>query len=192
MTLTPEIQRLIEQARIVSFESWANAYSLELITRFQAADDTKQYLSDDDLAWISQRHPALISGVTFAKVLRDQAPELIAKARQEVLNQFPDITEPGGGLYPAPRADACWRDFWHFLRCITYGIAAQRLDYTRPEGLQAMEELYQALQVPLEAMIVGLSALKTASVDLIASDETLFAPYFDLLLQALRQFRNPT
>ncbi len=33
-----------------------------------------------------------------------------------VLGRFPGITEPGGGLYPAARSDACWRDFCAFLQ----------------------------------------------------------------------------
>jgi Phycobilisome protein len=193
MALTPEIQRLIEQARIVSFDTWSDHYPSEFIARFQVADDTKQYLNDDDLAWLGHEFPELMPSARYAQQLRDQAPELIDQARKTVLAQFPGITVPGGGLYPPARADACWRDFWHFLRCITYGIAAQRLDYTRLEGLQAMEALYEALQVPLDAMIVGLNALKTASLQQISPEVNSadsFAPYFDPLIQALRQFKT--
>ncbi|QYO68420.1 S46 family peptidase [Leptolyngbya sp. 7M] len=86
--------------------------------------------------------------------------------------------------------DASWRDFWHFLRCITYGIAGQHLDYTSPEGLHYMRLLYQELQVPLDAMVVGLEGIKTASLNRVELGQPdALAPYFDHLIVQLSQFR---
>jgi allophycocyanin-B len=78
---------------------------------------------------------------------------------------------PGGGLYPAERAEACWRDFWHFLRCVSYGIAGGRSDYLSDVGLAYMQQLYRELNVPLAAMVVGVTGLKSASLKRLAATD---------------------
>jgi hypothetical protein len=75
------------------------------------------------LQQIQQLVPSSTAFISVTKDLRDRVHEIVDEARTQVLATFPNITQPGGGLYPPARADACWRDFWHFLRCITYGIA---------------------------------------------------------------------
>ncbi|MBW4657345.1 MAG: phycobilisome protein [Drouetiella hepatica Uher 2000/2452] len=188
--LSEKTLELIKKARIVSFATWQSAYAPEILQRFQAADDQGRYLTDEDLVEIQAIAPSPISSqLDTVKMLRDRVNEIITEARGQVLETFPNITQPGGGLYPADRADACWRDFWHFLRCITYGIAGQRTDYTSAEGLQAMQLLYQELQVPLDAMVIGLEGIKTASLTRVASEqqETL-APYYDRLIEQLKRF----
>ena len=187
--LSEKVQKLIQKSRIVRFDHWRDTQSAEVIDRVQAADDAGRYLTDEDLQPIQQSelHSAFIPVV---QGLRDRATEIVDEARTQVLTTFPNITQPGGGLYPAERAEACWRDFWHFLRCITYGIAGHRTDYTSPEGLSAMNLLYQELQVPLDAMIVGLEGIKTASLKRVEPDQQApLAPYFDHLIEQLRQFR---
>lgn len=185
-SLSPRVKELIVKARIVSFDGWQDQFDEAAIARLQTADDERIYLDDTVLE--------SMPGGDIARLLRDHASTIVDAARTQVLKQFPGITEPGGGLYPAVRADACWRDFWHFLRCITYGIAAQRSDYTSVTGLTYMEQLYQELQVPLDAMVYGLRSLKTASkqqlcaLDLAIDDDQL-TPYFDHLIDALSQFQ---
>ena len=183
--LSPVVQELIVKARIVSFADWSPSHTAEVIARFQAADDQKRYLTDQDLAALTNQ-----STVPAVVLLRDRAAEIVDQARVGVLQQFPDILEPGGGLYPEMRAEACWRDFWHFLRCVTYGIAGQQVAYTSQAGLLAMEQLYVELQVPLPAMVVGLEGLKTASLQRL--DGGLggsIEPYFDRLIAALKAFQ---
>lgn len=184
--LSDKAKQLIPKARIVSFATWDDLHDRETIARFQAADDAGRYLTDADLAKLADR-----SGADAARLLRDQADEIVTEARSHLLAQFPHITEPGGELYPPLRAQACWRDFWQFLRCITYGIAGGNLDYTSDRGLQYMELLYQELKVPLPAMVVGLEALKEASLQRLASDRAAeLAPYFDRMICALKDFRD--
>ncbi len=173
---------LIDKARIVSFATWSKTHTPESLQLLQAADDDRRYLTDADLATIDP-----ISSAPAATFLRDHASEIIDEARAEVLAQFPGITAPGGGLYPPERATACWRDFWQFLRCITYGIAGQRADYTSPIGLDYMNQLYRELQVPLPAMVAGLQALKSASLRRLENSESM-AVYFDRLINDLQQF----
>lgn len=189
--LSDTVKELIKKARIVSFDSWRATHPPEAITLFQAADDQGCYLSDADFQQLQHLAPQTTALVPIAQLLSDQAVEIVDEARKQLLETFPTITEPNGGLYPSERAEACWRDFWHFLRCITYGIAGQHPDYTNPDGLDAMRLLYQELHVPLDAMIVGLKGIKAASLKRI--DDTALerlSPYFDHLIEQLSQFQH--
>ena len=191
--LSDKVKELIKLARIVSFATWQSKYSAQTIDIFQKADDEGRYLRDQDLQRLSQLQPELEESLAQAKLLRDQASELVEKARQGVIAAFPSITEPGGGLYPPMRAEACWRDFWHFLRCISYGVAGASVDYTSQEGLNYMEQLYQELQVPLDAMVLGLEKLKFYSLEKFAeSKRDDLAPYFAQLIEQVSKFKtNP-
>jgi Phycobilisome protein len=187
--LSETAKKLIAQARIVDFAAWAATHPAAAIAHFQAADDAGRYLSDADCQTITNLAPATVALMPIAQQWRDQVADIVDEARAGVLAKFPGITEPGGGLYPAARADACWRDFWHFLRCITYGVAGQHTAYTSATGLHYMNLLYQELAVPLAAMVQGVEGLKTASLNRCESDQKVtLAPYFDHLITQLSQF----
>jgi hypothetical protein len=189
MPLSEHVQDLIEKSRMVSFDPWRQVYPAKAIQLWQTADDERRYLTDDDLAQLQELLPDLKVGLDVAKTLRDDVNAIVESARALVLETFPGITEPGRSLYPAERASACWRDFWHFLRCITYGISAHRADYTSAEGLHYMQLLYQELQVPLDAMVVGLEGIKQSSLSRLTITTLPLEPYFDHLILQLRQFR---
>jgi Phycobilisome protein len=191
MELTSNIKELIIKARIVSFDSWKSIYAPAIIDLFQSADDRREYLTEDELDRIQTQSPKTSDLIPVARLLRDSATEIVDDARAQVLTTFPTITQPGGGLYPAERAEACWRDFWHFLRCVTYGIAGGSVEYTSDVGLHNMDLLYRELQVPVDAMVLGLQELKTASLARVEPDLKLtLAPYFDRLITKLQGFQK--
>ena len=193
MTMPPlseKVQALIQKAQIVSFATWQDTHSPEALEVFQSANDGRQYLTDEDLKQIGLLAPGTTLLNPIAQQLRDRATEIVDEARVGVLATFPGITQVGGGLYPELRAEACWRDFWHFLRCITYGIAGQHTDYTSAEGLGYMQQLYQELQVPLDAMVVGLEGIKTASLKRVEPEQQAeLIPYFEHFITALSRFQ---
>jgi hypothetical protein len=189
--LSATVRELITKARIVSFAAWESTHPAAAIAIFQAADDAGRYLTDEDLQQI-QTFAAQSSGlIPVAQLLRDRVNEIVSEAREQVLATYPDIVHPGGGLYPPERAIACWRDFWHFLRCITYGIAGSHSEYTSDIGLHYMKLLYQELKVPLDAMVLGLESIKAASLKRCEPDEqATLTPYFDHLIAQLSRFRD--
>jgi hypothetical protein len=188
--LSETAKQLIPKARIVSFAPWQNLHSAEIIQLFQAADDEGRYLTDADLARLRPDGPGHPQA---ARILRENAPEIVADARAQVLTQCPGICESGGELYPPARAEACWRDFWHFLRCITYGIAGGSTEFTSTEGLENMELLYQELRVPLGAMVLGLEHLKAAGLQRVEPQlRDRLAPYFDCLIEQMKRFQPQT
>jgi len=189
MELSDSVKDLIKKSRIMDFSSWRPGHPPESIARFQQADDERRYLTDEDFESIAKFAPKMTTAIPVARKLRDEAAEIVDEARIQLLEKFPGISEPGGRLYPQERADACWRDFWHFLRSITYGIAGGRRDYTSQLGLHHMEALYRELQVPIDAMASGLKELKAASLKrLDASQHSAIGPYFDHLILHLEHF----
>ncbi|MGQ9865514.1 MAG: phycobilisome protein [Pseudanabaenaceae cyanobacterium] len=139
------------------------------------ADREGRFLTDAELAQLPERYRQ------EARILREQASVLVDRARGEVLARFPGIAAPGGDLYPETRAAACWRDLWHFLRCIAYTVAADRPDAFDEPGLAAMAALYRELRVPLPAMVVGVQALQHHS-------PAPLALFFAAALQRLQRF----
>jgi hypothetical protein len=187
--ITEKVRELIQKSRIVSFATWQDFYPSIAIAIFQTADDQGRFLTNEDLQNLQQLIPAIADNIAIVKLLTDQASVIVDEARAQVLAAFPEITQEGGGLYPPERANACWRDFWHFLRCITYGIAGKRPDYLSAEGLQFMKLLYKELQVPIAAMILGLESVKIASLNRTTAEEkALLSPYFDCLINELQLF----
>jgi hypothetical protein len=187
--LTDRIKDLIARARIVSFASWTSIHPAASIEIFQAAEDRRVYLTDEDYAKIAILSPQTSQLIPIAELLRDHVVEIVDEARSSVMAQFPDIDKPGGSLYPAERAEACWRDFWHYLRPVTYGLAGGQSNYTSAEGFRNMQSLYQELEIPIDAMTVGLEGLKTASLKRIDPNQwTIVVPYFDHLITQLKAF----
>jgi Phycobilisome protein len=189
MELSDSVKDLIKKARIMDFSSWRPGHPPESIDRFKLADDERRYLTDEDFEVVASLAPKMTGSIPVARLLRDEATEIVDEARVQLLEKFPGILEPGGRLYPQERADACWRDFWHFLRSVTYGIAGGRRDYTSQVGLHHMEALYGELMVPIDAMATGLKELKAASLKrLDDSEKVTIGPYFDHLILHLEHF----
>ena len=187
--LTERAKQLIPKARIVSFKGWEEVLPTEIIQSFQVADDEGRYLTQKDLNFLKSGSQLPIFSIDAASFLGEYAAEIVDEAREKVLAAYPNITAEGGDLYPRVRAEACWRDFWHFLRCITYGMAGNNTNFTSQEGLYNMNLLYQELLVPLSAMVCGLEAIKTASLKRFNPEQQAeLVPYFDHLLIKLKEF----
>jgi hypothetical protein len=185
------VKELIIKSRIVSFDRWASTHDPEIIQIFQTADNDRSYLTAAQLTHIAAKSPHTSQLIPIVRQIDDRKTEIIDRSRERVLAHFPTITQPGGGLYPPERAQACWRDFWQFLRCITYGLAGGSPEYTSDAGLEYMRQLYRELAVPLEAMVVGLEGLKIYSIEAIdPSDTGVVVPYFDVLIAKLRSFQS--
>ncbi len=189
MELSDGVKDLIKKARIMDFSSWRPGHPPESIALFKQADEERRYLTDADFEVIEELAPKLAGMIPVARILRDQASEIVDEARVKLLAKYPGILDPGGRLYPQERADACWRDFWHFLRSITYGIAGSRRHYTCQLGMHYMEMLYIELQVPIDAMLMGLKEVKVSSLKrLDESDQATIGPYFDHLIKHMDHF----
>ncbi len=192
MQLSQKQRELIENAQIINFQSWQTAYQSDVIHLFQVANTERRFLSDEDWRLLQSMVPSCTNVMTVANMLRDDSNIIVNAAKEQILQTFPNITQPGGDLYPPIRSESCWRDLWNFLRCISYGVAGQIPDYTCPQGLSYLQMLYQELDVPLDAMLVGLKSLKADSLKRIeAAQQDVVAPCFDHLIAKLELFESP-
>ena len=123
----------------------------------EEADHTKRLLSTDEINQLCAN-----SGVNASALnaLQQQVEHLVDTTRQELLAEQPELVQPGGALHPAHRAEACWRDCFHFLRVCLYGVAIRRPNVTDPEGMEALGELYRAVGVPIDALLIALACLR--------------------------------
>ena len=123
----------------------------------QQADQERRLLSSSEIQSLCQ-----LSGVMAAPLeqLQAQAQPLVDQARHDLLEAQPHLVKPGGALYPEHRAEACWRDCFHFLRVCCYAVAVAQPKFTNPQGMAALGELYAALGVPVDGLLLALARLQ--------------------------------
>jgi len=183
------IEELVSKSHILDFGDWSDDHSEAVLAVFRRADAERRFLTNEDLQCLARLEPHNAARQQVARTLREQIAAILSDSRVGILAQFPTIAEPGGHLYPPVRAESCGRDLWHYLRCISYAIAADQPRFTSDAGLRHLELLYRQLHVPFEAMVLGLASLKVASLlrcPVEQYDE--LAPYFDHLIDRLRHF----
>jgi Phycobilisome protein len=96
-----------------------------------------------------------------AMLIRDNADDIVCAARSGIWQRHPGIGDEGGGLWPQFRADACWRDMLNFARVASYGCCGS--PYLSVDGCGIMDEIYDCLEVPRDAMLTGIKAAAEAS-----------------------------
>ena len=154
-TADATVHQLIKQARVLGL-----AQNPELPAAIRlclaSADQQRRGLHDEEILQICS-----LSGVDprLPRTLQDRAELLVTEARRHLLMQQPQLTAPGGALHPEERAEACWRDCWHFLRVLIYSIASGRSAFTDSEGMAALRKLYALKGVPIHAMTIALEEL---------------------------------
>ena len=123
-----------------------------------SANKEKRLLSTQELKILCNRSH---SDANKLEELQTKLPQLIDEAKKILLTRIPNITEPGGSLYPKERAEACWRDCFHFARISIYGTAAGDTNITDKQGLKVVKELYSILEVPVNALVICLKELQS-------------------------------
>ncbi|MCP9830662.1 phycobilisome polypeptide [Synechococcus sp. HJ21-Hayes] len=124
----------------------------------QQADAEARALSEDELSAICS-----ISTVNAEHLqrLQSKTPLIVTSAKGQLLREDPGLVLTGGALYPGARAEACWRDCWHFLRVTIYAVAVERPIFTHPPGVRGLGDLYRELRVPVNSMALAIGFLKT-------------------------------
>ena len=162
MTTPPvQLQQLIQRAKVLGLSTDC-VLTDKTRHRLSIADQERRQLSQQELAQICSECG---TDQTLPERLQNKADALVETARRHLIRQQPELTAEGGALYPQDRADACWRDCWNFLRVIIYAIAAGQSEFTDPEGMAALRELYALMDVPLEGMTIALDQLQQLTLN---------------------------
>ena len=99
----------------------------------------------------------------------------------------PEYVATGGNAYGQKQRAQCLRDFSWYLRLVTYGVLAGSTSFIENTGLVGAREMYNSLGVPMQGMVEAMRCLKTASIALVSSnDSILLEPYFDYLVQGMQ------
>ncbi len=157
---TQQIRELAQQSKVCGL-SQDLSLPENLRDLIDNADQNKRLLNDNEISlccnWSGLATAPLIA-------LQSQVSELVDQARADLLKEQPELVQPGGKLFPADRAEACWRDCFHFLRVSIYGAALRRTAITDPNGMHSLAELYALLEVPVPALLLALDRLRQHSV----------------------------
>ena len=175
----PDVKTLIQNAQV---QGLSTNLALPQATRtiISKADKAQRLLTHEELEDICQASG--VDGGLPGNLLR-RADQLVNQARAHLLEAQPQLVEPGGPLFPAERAEACWRDCWNFLRVIIYAVACNQSTFTNPQGMAALRELYRQMNVPTEGMNIALDQLKEHAMERISkkSDQQLIRDCFQHL-----------
>ena len=155
-----EFQQLIQAARVQGLSEDLTLPE-EVRAIVGSADQAKRPLTPAELKQVCEISNA---DPQVAIRLQDRANALVDQARNHLLREQPQLVQPGGALYPAERAEACWRDCWQFFRVIIYAYVCARPDFTNPEGMAALRQLYQQLNVPVLGLNIALKQLQGLTV----------------------------
>jgi hypothetical protein len=150
------IRQLAAKAQVLGLPQQPNL-SQSIRQLLQEADQERRLLSSSEVQSLCQQ-----SGVMAAPLqqLQGQAQPLVDQARHDLLEAQPHLVKTGGALYPEHRAEACWRDCFHFLRVCCYAVAVAQPKFTNPQGMAALGELYTALGVPVDGLLLALARLQ--------------------------------
>ena len=159
---SPKIKELIKVANVFALPKHSKLP--EKNTKILAsADKAKRLLSLEELNILCENSHC---NAKKLEELQHRLPSLINEAKAVLLRKQPEITEKGGSLYPKERAEACWRDCFHFARISIYGTAVGETNITDKEGLKAVHELYSILEVPVDALGICLKELQLKCIEI--------------------------
>ena len=153
---SPKVRELIKVANIFALPK-QNRLPEKCTKILESANKSKRLLSRKELNILCKNSSCKAEKL---EEMQHRLPSLINEAKAILLRKQPEITEKGGSLYPKERAEACWRDCFHFARISIYGTAVGETDITDKEGLKAVHELYSILEVPVDALAICLKELQ--------------------------------
>jgi len=181
-----EISQLAKAAKVCGI---SNRNSLPEAARvlIAKADTSKRFLSAEELKAICN---CCNTSEDAIRLLIAGSNQVIDEARRQLLTQQPQLTMPGGELFPEPRAEACWRDCQQFLRVIIYGVACDCTEITHVAGMSALRQLYKEMEVPIPAMIYILARMRALTTQILetsghAHEASCLNKAFDNLCNAL-------
>ena len=185
------IKELVNKAQLFGLHK-SNRLAERYKTILNSANKDKRLLTLSEIKILSEKSNCDAKNLY---ALQNELPELINNAKNKLLVKMPDITQPNGALYPKERAEACWRDCFHFARISIYGTATGDANITDQQGLEAVKELYKILGVPVNALALCLRELQLNCEQLLTKDShkrdvKILNACFDHLISSMEIMTN--
>jgi hypothetical protein len=178
------IQALVKAARVLGLHK-RDALPDQIRKILAEADQQGRMLEKTEIELLCTRSKVDPDALT---VLQSKANALVNQTKQLLITKQPELLAPGGALFPASRADACWRDCYHFLRVSCYAVAVGEPKLTDPKGIQGLQALYEALAVPIPALLFALAELRHLATETYRS--IAFPKDVELLDAAIRELES--
>ena len=148
------------------------------------ADDALRYPSSGELKNIQSFLQTGEQRIRIVTILAAAEKKIVDAASKELWKLHPDYIAPGGNSYGQKQRAQCLRDYGWYLRLVTYGVLAGDIGPIEQIGLIGVRDMYNSLGVPVNGMADGITALKTAALNLLSDeDAAAAAPYFDYIIQ---------
>ena len=150
------------------------------------ADAEARYLSPGELDRIKSFVSSGERRLRIAQTLTDSRERIIKQAGDSLFQKRPDVVSPGGNAYGEEMTATCLRDLDYYLRLVTYGIVAGDVTPIEEIGIVGVREMYKSLGTPVDAVVEGVRAMKSASLSLLSGDDADEAgSYFDYVIGAM-------
>jgi allophycocyanin alpha subunit len=150
------------------------------------ADAEARYLSPGELDRIKSFVTSGERRLRIAQTLTDSRERLVKDAGNKLFQQRPDVVSPGGNAYGEEMTATCLRDMDYYLRLITYGVVAGDVTPIEEIGVVGVREMYKSLGTPIDAVTLGIRAMKDAATAMMSAEDAAEAGgYFDYLIGAM-------
>jgi allophycocyanin alpha subunit len=151
------------------------------------ADAECRYLTPGEIGQIKQFVTSGDHRLRLVKALTESRERIVKQAASQLFQRRPDIVSPGGNAYGNEMTATCLRDMDYYLRLITYSIAVGETTPIREIGVIGVQQMYDSLGTPIEAVAEGVRAMKNMTTSILSGEDASEAGfYFDYLISALR------
>lgn len=150
------------------------------------ADAEARYLSPGELDRIKSFVTSGEKRLRIIQVLTDGRQRIVKQAGDQLFQKRPDVVSPGGNAYGEEMTATCLRDLDYYLRLVTYGVVSGDVTPIEEIGVVGVREMYKSLGTPIDAVVEGVRAMKSAATSLMSADDAAEAAgYFDYLIGAM-------
>ncbi len=150
------------------------------------ADAEARYLSPGELDRIKSFVTSGEQRLRIVQVLTDGRERIVKQSGDQLFQKRPDVVSPGGNAYGEEMTATCLRDLDYYLRLVTYGVVSGDVTPIEEIGVIGVREMYKSLGTPIEAVVEGVRAMKSAATSLMSADDAAEASgYFDYLIGAM-------
>ena len=151
------------------------------------ADAECRYLTPGEIDQIKMFVASSDRRLQIVQVLSAGRDRIIRKAASQLFQGRPSLVAPGGNAYGDAMTATCLRDMDYYLRLITYSVAAGEITPIKEIGVIGVQQMYNSLGTPMEAVADSIRAMKVITTALLAGEDAgEVGAYFDYLIKAFQ------
>lgn len=160
------------------------------------ANDHAAVLDETQMAELKQFIAKGNKRLCAVKLISAHANTLVSEALSAMLNEYNDLTQPGGNCYPSRRLANAKNDIEHIFRLVSYAFAAGNRSLI-DDKCAGLKDLFTTLGVPQDPTLHAFNHLKAKTLEVIRTSQVDGVPiddaglveelsgYFDLAISYL-------